>query len=663
MRKRVITAAVGVVGLVVIGLGVASATLWRADDVLVATATASTHVVVSDPGVLELGGDPATVRVTAAGSDVVAVVGRDTDVDGWVGSDPYTRVTGLAGWDALATTTGEPVVVTPGADATPDPAATGTPAPTATAPATAAATAAATAGATADPSAGATTGTDAPAEAPAQVSPAGNDNWVAEASGKGSVELVWPAQSGRWSLLAVSTGAAEPTVEISWPRVVTTPWLWPCVVVGALLALGAALVLLRGWSANRAGSWEPVHTGTVPVVPDGRPLTRRELREAAQASRGGSGQPHSGALPRVTGAQQVVPPHDEGRHTSPTDPRTAPAAAPGPSAPPMAPASPMAPAAGQSAPLSRRAMRSGGTPPTATVPAVPSGAPASPSASRPTTSAPGDRLSPAPTAERPSAPTTERFSSVPTGERPPASASQPPTTSPRPSSAPPVGASPAAAAPPATPPTPRPDVAPAATGPARPGPVPATPSTSSGVSGRSAWGRRPGVGNDLPATPAPAPQARPEPAAPVGGPTPAPGQSPSPEHGGRTRPSWLGTAGATAASTRSVGEGPTPAGPTPAGPTGGPTASGAPGGGSALPTPGGWIPRGPDPDSSSSPARPAPTGDPGAGGPGPRPADPAGSRADAWRRAWGLPAAAEPEPGAQTTDTPEQGTEPREGDR
>ena len=42
MRKRVITAAVGVVGLVVIGLGVASATIWRADDVLVATTTSST---------------------------------------------------------------------------------------------------------------------------------------------------------------------------------------------------------------------------------------------------------------------------------------------------------------------------------------------------------------------------------------------------------------------------------------------------------------------------------------------------------------------------------------------------------------------------------------------------------------------------------------------
>ena len=36
MVKRLIIAAVGVVGLVVIGLGVASATVWRADDVLVA---------------------------------------------------------------------------------------------------------------------------------------------------------------------------------------------------------------------------------------------------------------------------------------------------------------------------------------------------------------------------------------------------------------------------------------------------------------------------------------------------------------------------------------------------------------------------------------------------------------------------------------------------
>ena len=47
--KRLTTAAVGVVGLVVIGLGIASATVWRADDVLVATTSGGAHTLVDRP--------------------------------------------------------------------------------------------------------------------------------------------------------------------------------------------------------------------------------------------------------------------------------------------------------------------------------------------------------------------------------------------------------------------------------------------------------------------------------------------------------------------------------------------------------------------------------------------------------------------------------------
>ena len=102
MRKRLIEAGVGLLGLVVIALAVASATLWRADDVLVARATATAGLVVTDPGVLELGGDPVTVRAQVpAGARVVLAVGRDTDVTGWVGNDAYQRVSGLSGWRTL----------------------------------------------------------------------------------------------------------------------------------------------------------------------------------------------------------------------------------------------------------------------------------------------------------------------------------------------------------------------------------------------------------------------------------------------------------------------------------------------------------------------------------------------------------------------------------
>ena len=103
MLKRLTTAAVGVVGLVVIGLGIASATVWRADDVLVATTSGGAHTLVTDPGVLELGGDPVTVKVSVPdGGTVVLAVGRDTDVAGWVGTDAHGQVTGLTAWHTLA---------------------------------------------------------------------------------------------------------------------------------------------------------------------------------------------------------------------------------------------------------------------------------------------------------------------------------------------------------------------------------------------------------------------------------------------------------------------------------------------------------------------------------------------------------------------------------
>jgi hypothetical protein len=325
--KRLIIAAVGVVGLVVIGLGIASATAWRADDVLVATTSGGSHTLVTEPGVLELGGDPVTVKVSVPdGGNVVLAVGRDTDVAGWVGTDAHGNVTGLSGWHTLAV---DDV-------AAPEP--TAAPTDAATAPPADAATPAPTEGA---------------ADAPATVAdPTGSDLWVAQDTGKGSAELVWPAQEGRWSLLAVSTGESAPTLALSWPRVVTTPWLWPCVVVGALLVLLAGWLLLRDVRRRRAGLdepvWHSVHTGAVPAVAvtvgevDDIPvLTRRQMREAAQAR---AARPRTGSVPQV--------PAPTAESSTPSQPSTS-AGSDQPTAP--------VPAA-----TSRRALR----PPTGAVPAV-----------------------------------------------------------------------------------------------------------------------------------------------------------------------------------------------------------------------------------------------------------------------------------------------------
>ena len=282
----------GVLGLLTIVLGVASATVWRAADILVATASAAPGgtLITTAPGVLELGGGPVTVHARGVGKIVLAI-GREGDVAGWVGTDAHRVVTGLADLRTLQTKTVKST------------------APRGTAPAK---------------------GAPAP-------DPGGSDMWVQQSAGQNKAELTWVPQPGRWTLLVASAGegVTPPSVVVSWPQQVTTPWLVPGIVLGlVLLAAGLALVG-RPWLAARRGavrppSWHAVATDATPVVaqappgrakgrspaPDDAPtimLTRRQMREAAasagepavtsrsrrQRADGDGPQPETGAVARV----------------------------------------------------------------------------------------------------------------------------------------------------------------------------------------------------------------------------------------------------------------------------------------------------------------------------------------------------------------------------
>lgn len=306
MLHRLTAAVLSVLGLLVIGLGIASATVWRADDILVASATPQdgTRLLVADPGVLELAGDPVTVTVEAPGdTPVVLAVGRDTDVAGWVGTDAYARVTGLSAWDTLRT---EQVAAT-----TPDDTASDDTAADGTATDEAATDATTTDGAPSD-------GTAADEQAAALADPRGSDLWVAESSGKGSATLTWQAEPGRWSLLVASVGDDVPTLTLSWPRTVTTPWLVPALVVGLLLLAAGATLGVRQWLRARRGEvgpeWHPVLTGAVPVVGadpavSETSLTRRQLRELRDATLAPARRREraSSEPADATGAQPTVP--------------------------------------------------------------------------------------------------------------------------------------------------------------------------------------------------------------------------------------------------------------------------------------------------------------------------------------------------------------------
>lgn len=641
MLQRLIAAVLGVLGLVVAGLGVASATAWRADDVLVADARTSgdTRIVTTDAGVLELAGDPVTVRVTTADdAPVVLAVGRDTDVTAWVGTDPHVRVTGLSGWHELRTTEVE-----------------GEPAPSAEA--TAPADAAAPADPAADPAA-ADPAADAP---PATANPAGSDLWVLEESGVGSATLTWPAQPGRWSLVAVSLGEAAPVVEMSWPRTVTTPWLWPCVAVGSLLLLAGLALAARLWLRARRGEdaaeWHPVGTGPVPVVAGAGAgaaspaagaatgetvvLTRRQLRDA-----GLTGETRSRRRDRAgraaTGEQQALPaeaPTRVARGTSPAEPGPSTDArstdAPVPRWAAAAAAVPAAartpePAEGTRPPWGR-AVPSATPRPSADAPAGP-GRPAAPA------TGPSDRPSGAPAPAQP-----ERLGDAPRG---PAWAAQlgRRAAGPAPSvPVPPPGREPGVVGGPGAPAgagRPAASGAPAS-GPGSRADRPAGPPAGWTPSAPVRPGAAPAAGPAQPAQPSrlPGPPGRPShpDASPAGpraswlpsGPAQPPGARP--QDAPRARPAASGPGGAQPVPTR--GPGPAAAQPSTAG-AGSRTGVAAPhaaGGRAAAPSAGA-----PHHGSHAAPSE-APA-----------------ARADAWRRAWGIP---------EPTDEQGDGPTNREGQR
>ncbi|MBI9116080.1 hypothetical protein [Sanguibacter suaedae] len=374
MLHKIVTAGLVVLGLVVASLGVASGTVWRPGSTVTMTTpgTGDATMLMTAPGVLGLVDDSVTVRATAeGGAKVVLALGSEADVKGWVGTDPVLVATGPADWESLAVTTSEPAT-TPAPDSTPEegeePGEEGgageSEAPEGEVEGDAPAD---------DESTAETPEESAEAEPVVGPDPAGSDMWVAEAVGEGTASLEWDAGSSDQVLLAAvaGEGAGAPRLELTWPREVTTPWMWPGIVLGAVLVLVGLVVGVVGARSARPGSRRgkavvapgrsraetaaPSSTSTavprgdealvrrdaprgpVGVVSTPTPaggtegLTRRELRERAEreqqqgrgpVARGEDGEkrpkrswPWTGAMPTVkkadTAAQPVVPPPAE----------------------------------------------------------------------------------------------------------------------------------------------------------------------------------------------------------------------------------------------------------------------------------------------------------------------------------------------------------------
>ncbi|WP_102507709.1 hypothetical protein [Sanguibacter massiliensis] len=261
MLQRVIGAVLVALGVLSAALAVASATVWRPDDVVTASSTSggAATLLVVEPGVLDLVSDEVTVTASRSdGGEVAVALGREADVRGWVGDDAHLAVTGLASWDALATqlVAGNTTPVEPSDDGTTKPSAdaSATPSGDATTKPSDDASTKPSADASATPAASPTPTPVVGSSGLVGPDPSGSDMWFASASGAGSASL--PAGTavaeGRTMLLVASVGdgAPAPVLTLSWQREVSSAWLVPGLVLGSLLALAGAAVLL---AASRGG--------------------------------------------------------------------------------------------------------------------------------------------------------------------------------------------------------------------------------------------------------------------------------------------------------------------------------------------------------------------------------------------------------------------------
>ena len=107
IMRGVVTPIFGLLAVAAIVLGVLNTTIWKPSNEISATAHVSgVQYVVTDPGVLRLLDNKVDLSVQSSGNEsdsgICVALGAAKDVAGWVGSDPYQRITGMQDWTTLA---------------------------------------------------------------------------------------------------------------------------------------------------------------------------------------------------------------------------------------------------------------------------------------------------------------------------------------------------------------------------------------------------------------------------------------------------------------------------------------------------------------------------------------------------------------------------------
>lgn len=94
-----------VLAVLSVALGVANATFWKPNDVVIAYAKVTgTRYIVTDPGVLNLVDNRVRVSVAALHTrkPICVAVGFTKDVRGWIAGSSVQRITGLRDWNNLS---------------------------------------------------------------------------------------------------------------------------------------------------------------------------------------------------------------------------------------------------------------------------------------------------------------------------------------------------------------------------------------------------------------------------------------------------------------------------------------------------------------------------------------------------------------------------------
>ncbi|GAA4365952.1 hypothetical protein GCM10023152_00630 [Agromyces bauzanensis] len=215
-----------VAAAVMIGFGIAQRTVYLDPDrvTLSSELEGQAAYVVVEPDAL--GAHSGKQTLTVSGSETVFMAyGRASDVEAWLGDEPYVAVR----YDAEAEEFASEVVTTAAVDDD-GTTATATPTTPTTPPATPEAEAAP------DPAA----------------SPAGSDLWLDEFTDERSLTTTIDVPDGISVLLASDGAAPAPTdLTVSWPLDNSTPMAGPLIAGGALVFLVGTALLIAGFMHHR----------------------------------------------------------------------------------------------------------------------------------------------------------------------------------------------------------------------------------------------------------------------------------------------------------------------------------------------------------------------------------------------------------------------------